>query len=112
MLYLHVSFPIIGFCDDMRIKKEKTLANVINKYWIAISNNSHQLQTICADGLVFYIHRLWCRNITEGKDIRLYKDDVLIYTTAELLKENHSDLKDIDIKTIAYYIAEMFDRYF
>lgn len=112
VLYLHVSFPIIGFCDDMRIKKEKTLANVINKYWIAISNNSHQLQTICADGLVFYIHRLWCRNITEGKDIKLYKDDVLIYTTAELLKENHSDLKDIDIKTIAYYIAEMFDRYF
>ena len=36
----------------------------------------------------------------------------MIYTTAELLKENHSDLKDIDIKTIAYYIAEMSDRYF
>ena len=111
MIQLKVSLPVIGYNNDI-CTKEDSLVNVeINNYWLKIAQNSQQKESIWSDGVAYYIYRKNLSNIFNGDHASLTKDDKLIYTTAEILKNNLVLLKAVNTEVVAYYIAETFDRY-
>ncbi len=111
MIQLKVSLPVIGYNNDI-CTKEDSLVNVeINNYWLKIAQNSQQKESIWSDGVAYYIYRKNLSNIFNGDHASLTKDDKLIYTTAEILKNNLELLKAVNTEVVAYYIAETFDRY-
>lgn len=111
MIQLKVSLPVIGYNNDI-CTKEDSLVNVeINNYWLKIAQNSQQKESIWSDGVAYYIYRKNLSNIFNGDYASLTKDDKLIYTTAEILKNNLELLKAVNTEVVAYYIAETFDRY-
>lgn len=94
------------------VKNEETKINkVVCVYWKTIAENCKKMQSVWSDGVALYIHRYSVRNILYGMDTALAKDDKLIYTSAEILKNELEILKDIDINVVAYYMAETLDKY-
>lgn len=111
VINIKVSLPIIGFCNDLRKNEETKINKVVCVYWKTIAENCKKMQSVWSDGVALYIHRYSVRNILYGMDTALAKDDKLIYTSAEILKNELEILKDIDINVVAYYMAETLDKY-
>ena len=78
----------------------------IDCFWLSIMRNCNSMQALYSDGIAYYIMRFQANSLFSGRSLDLVKDDTIIYTTAELMKNNLSVLKNNDVNMVAYYISE------
>lgn len=90
---------------------DKDIENMYSRY-IPLMKDADNFTSSLAKAAMLYqeLHIINSRYNVPNTDLQKIDDRLVFFIAGRI--QNHSDLKDIDIKTIAYYIAEMFDRYF
>lgn len=106
--------PIFSIDQNIReMEYEDNLKRAI-AFWCKAAHNAMNDTDLWSIGYMLYIQLFRIERLKKGEYDSLYKDDNLVYRTAEIVKEKkfNTTLTDkFSIEQIAYFISEYYDKH-